>query len=116
MSVIFLIKITNNGNKIYHFIYQGIYTEDFKQKLCWQKNILSDSNDIETTNFDTIYSDNSKVLMQDTAIERFDWHKKTGIKRKKSYLFHGPSGTGKTSSIIAMANYDKRHIIEASAC
>ncbi len=40
------------------------------------------------------------------------YYKKTGQRRKRSYLFHGKPGTGKTSTIVAMALYSKSHIIE----
>ena len=41
-----------------------------------------------------------------------DFYKRTGLKRKKGYLFYGLPGTGKTATVMAMSNYDRRHIIE----
>jgi chaperone BCS1 len=38
------------------------------------------------------------------------WYAKHGIPYKRSYLFYGAPGTGKTSTIAAMAGYTKRNI------
>ena len=38
------------------------------------------------------------------------WYAKHGIPYKRPYLFYGAPGTGKTSTIAAMAGYTKRNI------
>ena len=55
------------------------------------------------------------MLIRDLKrLKDLEYYKKTGHKRKKGYLFHGPPGCGKTSSVVAMALEDKRHIMEIS--
>ncbi len=104
-----------NRNKIYHFIYQG---KDHQKKLNFSSAVLSDSSSPETTcyeTFDNIYSQHKEMLMNDLKrLKDIEYYKKTGNKRKKGYLFYGPPGCGKTSSVVAMALHDKRHIIEIS--
>ena len=104
-------------NKIYHFIYQGKDKSNDK-KLNFSTSILSDFTDEDKTNYETfknIYSEHKDMLIKDiNRLKDIDYFKKTGNKRKKGYLFYGPPGCGKTSSVIAMALEDKRHIIEIS--
>lgn len=38
------------------------------------------------------------------------WYADMGLPYKRSYLFHGPPGTGKTSMVLAMSNESKRNI------
>jgi chaperone BCS1 len=45
-----------------------------------------------------------------------EYYMRTGLKRKKGYLFYGPPGCGKTSTVVAMALLDNRHIIEIPMC
>jgi hypothetical protein len=103
-----------NKNKIYHFIFQGY--DDKQDRYNWKMSILSDINDETNCNFETfdnMFTINKKTLLSDLSLLKdLEYYKKTGSKRKKGYIFHGPPGCGKTSSVIAMANYDKRHIIE----
>lgn len=44
-------------------------------------------------------------------LTRRDWYDQKGIPYTLGFMFHGPAGTGKTSSIKAIANEGKRHII-----
>ena len=72
----------------------------------------SDETLINFESFDTIFNANSELIKD--MIDNFDdieFHKRNGIRRKLSLLFEGSPGTGKTSMIIAMANYTKRHIV-----
>jgi hypothetical protein len=102
-----------NKNKIYHFIYQG---SDTYNKSNWKGNIMSDLNDDSNRNFETfdhLYSPHKEMFINDIKqLKDVDFYKNTGARRKKSYLLYGKPGTGKTSSVIMMANYDKRHILE----
>jgi len=103
-----------NKNKIYHFIFQG--KDDKDNKYLWKTSLLSDLSNESNKNFesfDNIFSIHKKTLIEDVnRLRDINYYKQTGAKRKKGYLFYGPPGCGKTSSVIAMANYDKRHIIE----
>ena len=44
-------------------------------------------------------------------LNRRDWYDQKGIPYTLGFMFHGPPGVGKTSSIKAIANEGKRHII-----
>jgi hypothetical protein len=44
-------------------------------------------------------------------LTRRDWYDAKGIPYTLGFMFHGPPGVGKTSSIKAIANEGKRHII-----
>jgi ATP-dependent 26S proteasome regulatory subunit len=104
---------TVNAGKIYHFIFQGQeerYDRRFKMSL------LSDTSQADTTNyetFDSLIGPHTEQLKKDISLlKNIDYYRRSGAKHKKGYLFYGPPGCGKTASVIAMANYDKRHIIE----
>jgi hypothetical protein len=44
-------------------------------------------------------------------LTRRDWYEKKGIPYTLGFMFHGEPGTGKTSSIKAIANTARRHVI-----
>jgi SpoVK/Ycf46/Vps4 family AAA+-type ATPase len=44
-------------------------------------------------------------------LEHREWYDKKGIPYTLGFLFHGPPGCGKTSSVKAIANEGRRHII-----
>jgi hypothetical protein len=104
-----------NRNKIYHFIYKGQHAVEDEEEP-WSAAVLSDLDDPGNTNyetFDTLFTPNKASLLTDLErLKDFDYYKRTGQKRKKGYIFYGPPGCGKTSSVIAMANHDRRHILE----
>ena len=104
-----------NRNKIYHFIYKGRHTVEDEEEP-WSAAVLSDLDDpgnINYETFDTLFTPNKTALIADIErLKDLDYYKKTGLKRKKGYIFYGPPGCGKTSSVIAMANADRRHILE----
>jgi hypothetical protein len=101
-----------NKNKTYHFIYQG----KNNGKLVFSSKIISDFNNPDNQNyetFDTIYHSNKDIIIKDIErLRNIEYYKKTGLKRKKGYLFYGEPGTGKTATVMAMSNFDQRHIIE----
>ncbi len=98
-------------NKIYHFIYLGMKDD----KLIFTHTLICDFDDETTLSYETF--DNIKNEYVDyfkneiKMLHNDDYYKKTGMKRKKSWVFHGGPGTGKTSTVMAMALYDRRHII-----
>jgi hypothetical protein len=103
-----------NKNKTYHFIYQGKKEKDLKLKF--SAKLISDYSNPDSQNyetFDNIFHSNKQKLINDILkLSNIDHYKRTGQKRKKGYLFYGKPGTGKSSTVMALSNFDKRHIIE----
>lgn len=103
-----------NKNKLYHFIYTG--TKEKTEERTFTSNLISDLSDENNQNyesFDCLFNDQKYKIMKDLdKLNDVNYYKKNGFKRKKGYLFHGVPGSGKTSSVMAMANYTKRHIVE----
>jgi DNA polymerase III delta prime subunit len=68
-----------------------------------------------TTNrtFDNVFFEQRDHVRDRTKffLERRDWYDHKGIPYTLGFMFHGPPGTGKTSSVKAIANVGRRHII-----
>ncbi len=97
-------------NKIYHFTLTGF---DSNSQPKFNSEIITSEEIKLYETFDNIHSENSALLIKDIEkLKNLDYYKRTGLKRKKSYLFYGEPGCGKTSSVVAMSLYDKRHIID----
>jgi len=68
-----------------------------------------------TTNrtFDNVFFSQRKQVRDRTNFffTQRDWYDKKGIPYTLGFMFHGPPGTGKTSSIKAIANEGRRHIV-----
>lgn len=64
-------------------------------------------------NFDNIFFENKSEVKHrlDFFLNNKDWYDKKGIPYTLGFLFHGVPGCGKTSTIKAIANVTKRHII-----
>jgi ATP-dependent 26S proteasome regulatory subunit len=97
---------------LYHFILCG-FTKDHQPLFIKQ---LIHGNDKECfQTFDHIYTEHNESLMHDIdQLKNTEYYKTMGLKPKKSYLFYGNSGCGKTATVLAMAIYGKRHIVEFS--
>ena len=95
-----------NKDKLWHYVY--IQEEIFRRTL------ISDiKNNPNTETFDKMFNEHSQQIQKDILrLKDLNYYSRTGLKRKKGYLFYGEPGCGKTSTVMAMANFDKRHIIE----
>lgn len=98
-----------NENKIYHFTLTKF--DDGHPEF--NHEMIYDNEPLMYESFDNISSVHNELLINDMKkLKDIEYYKKTGMKRKKSYLFYGEPGCGKTASVIALALHDKRHIIE----
>jgi hypothetical protein len=63
--------------------------------------------------FDNVFFEQSDIVKNHTKffLDRKDWYEKKGIPHTLGFMFHGEPGCGKTSTIKAIANVGKRHII-----
>ena len=94
-----------NKNKIYCFKYNN-----YKSFTTY---LLSNDDQISNETFNNIYSEHNDILINDIKRLKDDkYYSRTGMRRKKSYIFYGEPGCGKNASVLAMALYDGRHIID----
>jgi hypothetical protein len=68
---------------------------------------------VTSRTFDNVFFEQKEAVKTHTEffLERKDWYDKKGIPHTLGFLFHGSPGCGKTSTIKAIANVGKRHII-----
>lgn len=102
----------NDGN-IYYFSYLG------SKRDTGDKNIVSDikfesHKFYSNKNFNNIFFEQKEKLVRriDYFLNNEYEYQKLGIPYTFGLLFYGSPGCGKTSTIKAIANYTKRHIIE----
>lgn len=106
-----------NRDKLFHFIYRGTEKQTNGSTNCdliFTQSLMSDLSDNQNNEtFDHIFNEHKDVFIKDILrLRDSNYYKKTGMKRKKGYLFYGYPGCGKTATVQAMANMDNRHIIE----
>jgi hypothetical protein len=98
-----------NTGTIYYFKYLG----KFGNELKFSKSVLSSKENKLHETFDNIYNEHTEGLKNDLVqLKDIQYYKKTGLRRKKSYMFYGEPGCGKNASVVAMALEDNRHIID----
>lgn len=63
--------------------------------------------------FENVFFDQKQAVQNHTEffLNRRDWYEKKGIPYTLGFMFHGEPGCGKTSTIKAIANVGRRHII-----
>jgi hypothetical protein len=68
--------------------------------------------------FENIFLNDGLVDKIRTDVDRFcksqDKYQRMGIKYKRTYLFYGPAGTGKSSLASAIANHTRRNILSVN--
>lgn len=66
--------------------------------------------------FENLFFPEKKELIEqlDHFSHNAKWYKEKGLPHTLGFLFHGEPGCGKTSTIKAIANYTKRHIVSIS--
>lgn len=85
------------------------YGDDETEKLYWSEYVLKTNR-----TFDNVFfKQKTRILSRlNFFIENQEWYNKRGIPYTLGFLFKGPPGCGKTSTIKAIANYTKRHVFE----
>jgi hypothetical protein len=68
---------------------------------------------VTTRTFENVFFEQRKQVKDrvNFFLEHRDWYEKKGIPYTLGFMFHGPPGTGKTSSIKAIAHAGRRHIV-----
>ncbi len=70
---------------------------------------------VNSKNFDNIFLNDNLIEILKSDLDSFESsnlrYRKLGIKYKRTYLFYGPAGTGKSSLAIAISNYTKRNVL-----
>lgn len=68
---------------------------------------------VTTRTFENVFFEQRKQVRDrvNFFLEHRDWYEKKGIPYTLGFMFHGPPGTGKTSSIKAIAHAGRRHIV-----
>jgi hypothetical protein len=66
-----------------------------------------------TRNFDNVFFEQRPKVAKHVEffLHRKDWYEKKGIPYTLGFMFHGDPGTGKTSTVKAIANTARRHVI-----
>lgn len=66
-----------------------------------------------TRTFDNVFFEQKDAVQNhvDFFLTRQDWYEKKGIPYTLGFMFHGDPGCGKTSTIKAIANISRRHIV-----
>lgn len=76
------------------------------------------TNPIIPKTFDNVFLDDTVhrqiITDLDTFLASEEFYRKAGAPYKRSYLLHGPPGTGKSSTYYAAANHTKRHLYKMS--
>ena len=105
----FVEEVVSWGNKSNDKLID-IYSWDIENRY-WSKDISKRKRDMSTVILPAgikqkLISDLDNFLDESTS----KWYAKHGIPYKRSYLFYGAPGTGKTSTIAALASYINRNI------
>ena len=68
---------------------------------------------VTNRNFENVFFEERNQVAHRTRffLDHRDWYDRKGIPYTLGFMFHGPPGTGKTSTVKAIANEGRRHIV-----
>ena len=104
-------KKNNLGNKTYYFdqIVEKVNSRvPTPKKLLFSKHLFNTNRTL-----DNVFHERQEEVKQrvNFFLNRKDWYDKRGIPHTLGLMLHGAPGTGKTSTIKAIANLSHRHIV-----
>lgn len=94
-------------------IHVSVLVNSITQEYGWKEYCTRPTRPLETVHMDQAVKE--RIVESITEFEKSEaLYDRYGITWKKIFLFHGPPGTGKTSTILALAGHFKRHIARIS--
>lgn len=103
------------GTSLYYFdmVTEGKNKRNMNNPLPTSHIIYTKHKFHTTRSFDNVFFEQRPKVRNhvDFFLNRKDWYEKKGIPYTLGFLFHGDPGTGKTSTVKAIANTARRHIV-----
>lgn len=102
------IAFLNRNNDKRLIITTSFFVEDETKRMKFNKYDFSSNK-----NFNNLFFEGKEIIIKriDNYLNNIEKYKKLGIPHTLGFLFHGIPGSGKTSTIKAIANYTNRSII-----
>jgi hypothetical protein len=104
------INVNDKLGQDYVYFFDHVLPENYEN---FDKVIFEQGKFESNKTFDNLFYPEKKIVHDrvNHFIKDPDWYKDKGIPHMLGFMFHGLPGTGKTSTIKAIANQTKRHII-----
>ena len=90
------------------FLRYFLYSESYRSSRSYEEYRFDSGK-----TFDNVFFPQKEAILKrlDFFTQNKDWYRKRGIPHTIGFMFYGEPGCGKTSTIKAIANYTKRHIV-----
>ena len=102
------IKEYRESTKPDDFLRYFLYSESYRSSRSYEEYRFDSGK-----TFDNVFFPQKEAILKrlDFFTKNRDWYRKRGIPHTIGFMFYGEPGCGKTSTIKAIANYTKRHIV-----